>query len=391
MPKRPDAARVRAAVAAGDPPLSASFPDDDDWHDEQDRWLAEWSARVLPHGPRRRRQRDKCKREHARLVAEAAKGRALPPASKRKRARKPPAPTAHEPVLAGPPQRKRPLPLSQPAYELAMGRYAIANEARRKLPRRSKADDASRKQGEREATARAAAEGDAEADERMRRERERSQRRRDAELAAAEAARESDAARERREEQEALLRAIDNALPRSDSLRMAWDAAGKWDEPLCLAIKAWAAHEPPDGSQAWENAVMAVAVPAATLRVNGSLPADGYRRVGALHTLRWLMPKLSFAATPGALDPDPRIPVADRAERGYCVCGCRLPPSHRPSEADLKLGGPPAEDQHDRGNGAVPFCRLHGVRRGPTPYPMRLHQSPKVALAVPVVFSDGCA
>ena len=98
------------------------------------------------------------------------------------------------------------------------------------------------------------------------RERERSQRRRAAELAAAEAAREDEDARERRKEQEALLRAIDDALPRSDSYRTSWDAAGKWDEPLCLAIKAWAtAHAPPDGSQAWEDALMAVALPAATL------------------------------------------------------------------------------------------------------------------------------
>ena len=35
MPKRPDAARVRAAVAAGDPPTSARNPDDDMWHNEQ--------------------------------------------------------------------------------------------------------------------------------------------------------------------------------------------------------------------------------------------------------------------------------------------------------------------------------------------------------------------
>ena len=111
---------------------------------------------------------------------------------------------------------------------------------------------------------------------------------------------------------------------------------------------------------------MAVAISAATLRVSGgSLPAHAYRRVGALRTLRWLMPKLSFEEKPGSLDPDPCIPVADRAEKGYCVCGCRLPPAHRLSEADLQLGGPPSAEQSDRGNGAVPFCRVHGVRKGP--------------------------
>ena len=47
-------------------------------------------------------------------------------------------------MLAGPPQAKRVLPPSQRAYELAMGRYAMARDARRKLPRRTKDDNASR-------------------------------------------------------------------------------------------------------------------------------------------------------------------------------------------------------------------------------------------------------
>ena len=45
MPKRLDSARARAAVAAGDPPLSVDYPDDDDWHAAQDEWLAKWSVR----------------------------------------------------------------------------------------------------------------------------------------------------------------------------------------------------------------------------------------------------------------------------------------------------------------------------------------------------------
>jgi hypothetical protein len=151
MPKRPDSARVRAAVAAGDPPASAAYPDDDGWHAEQERWLAKWSPRVLPMGPLRRQQWKNRVKEHARLVAAAECASSSPPKPKRKRARKPPAPTVHEPVLAGPPQRKRPLPLSQPAYELAMGRYSLANEARRKLPRRTKAEDAERKRNARAA------------------------------------------------------------------------------------------------------------------------------------------------------------------------------------------------------------------------------------------------
>ena len=47
-------------------------------------------------------------------------------------------------MLAGPPQAKRVLPTSQPAHELAMGRYAMARDARHKLPRRTKDDNASR-------------------------------------------------------------------------------------------------------------------------------------------------------------------------------------------------------------------------------------------------------
>jgi hypothetical protein len=142
MPKRPDAKRVRAAVAAGDPPKSADYPnpvpDDDDCgmsHDAQHEWLAKWSVRVLLDGPLRRRQWDDRVQEHKRLEAAAAKGGTQPPTPKRKYARRPAVPIAHKPVLAGPPRSKRPLPLSTPAYELAMGKYAVARDARRKLPR----------------------------------------------------------------------------------------------------------------------------------------------------------------------------------------------------------------------------------------------------------------
>ena len=116
MPKRPDAGRVRAAVAAGDPPESADHHDDDDWHDAQDKWLAKWSVRVLLDGPLRRRQWDDHVREHKRLVAAAAKRSAAAKQPKRKYARKPAVPIAREPVLAGPPRRKRPRPLSQPSF-----------------------------------------------------------------------------------------------------------------------------------------------------------------------------------------------------------------------------------------------------------------------------------
>ena len=101
----------------------------------------------------------------------------------------------------------------------------------------------------------------------------------------------------------ALLKAIGDALPQSDSLRMGFDTAGYQDQPLCCAIKEWAAsHAAPDGTQAWEDATMAVAIPAATLRRCGATPAQAYRRVGALHTFRWLVRDLTFKAKPGSLD-----------------------------------------------------------------------------------------
>ena len=126
---------------------------------------------------------------------------------------------------------------------------------------------------------------------------------------------------------------------------------------------------------------MAVAVPAASLRLNtGMAPAHAYRRPGALHTLRWLLRGLSFELKPGSLSPDPIMPVEARAERGYCVCGCRLPPCHKLSTEDLALGGQPSEEERDRGNGAVPFiCRVH-QRRWP------LRAAPTCATAVRSVY-----
>ena len=69
MPKRLDPARARAAAEAGDPPKSARYHADADWHAAQDEWVAKWSMRQLPIGPRRRRQWNRRKDEHARLVA----------------------------------------------------------------------------------------------------------------------------------------------------------------------------------------------------------------------------------------------------------------------------------------------------------------------------------
>ena len=148
---------------------------------------------------------------------------------------------------------------------------------------------------------------------------------------------------DRRLEQEQLLPAIDDALPHSIHWRMSWDSAGSWDEPLCRAIKEWAAtFRPSDGTQEWEDALMAVAIPNSTTRVDmGPGPAMKERRIGALKTLRWLVPGLSFEEKPGALDPDPSMSVEARAEHGYCVCGLT--------------------DSGDWPGGL--FCKVHQVRR----------------------------
>ena len=89
MPKHPESARVRAAVAAGDPPDSAAYLDDDKWHAAQVNWLAKWSTRLLAEGPQRRQQWKDRKKEHVRLVVAAAKGAALQPKLTRKHYRKP--------------------------------------------------------------------------------------------------------------------------------------------------------------------------------------------------------------------------------------------------------------------------------------------------------------
>lgn len=345
MPKRPAEEQMHAAVAAGSPPESASFTTDKRWHAAQDRWVAAWSSKTLPESAKRREAWKARKKEHARLMVAAAKHMAN-----------------LEQAVAGLCVGKR---KNRDAPSVAQPDQLLSNQPPSITPASSRA-------------------------ELLRQERERSQRRRDQQRAAAEVEREHDATRARRDEQAALLAAIDAALARSDQLRKEWDSAGFWDEPLCLAIRAWAvSHAAPDGSQAWEDALVAIAVPAASLRLDtGVAPAHAYRRPGALHTLRWLLRGLSFKPTPGAFSPDPIMSVEARAERGYCVCGCRLPPCHKLSTEDLALGGQPSEEERDRGNGAVPFCRVHQRRCAPR----RLAPQPYVACtSVPPVFSDGRA
>ena len=309
---------MERAVAAGDPPVSAKHPADEEWLAAQQNWLASWDAPLLPDGPRRRRQWDKRKEQHARLVAAAAAASQKPAPKRARPAAAAPAPSGRHRVHAGPPKLQKPPPPTnadqeaREAYELQMGMYGIARDARRKLPRRTKAEDAKRKKRERKEQTQATRD----------KEKERSQQRRDraAAAAAAAAAAESDAAA--LDEQVLLLQKIDEALPKSLSYRCSWESAGKWDEPLCRAIQQWAAAHAPDGTQQWEDELMDVAIQNATTRVSrGGAPAHRHRRVGALCTLRWLLPGLTFAERPGALDPDPIATVEWRQQNGYCVCG----------------------------------------------------------------------
>ena len=81
------------------------------------KWLVKWSGSGLPDGPQRRRKWDDRVKEHARLVAAAARAVASPASMpRRKGARKPPVPTPHEPMLAA---REEPMQLAADMPERA--------------------------------------------------------------------------------------------------------------------------------------------------------------------------------------------------------------------------------------------------------------------------------
>ena len=320
---------MERAVAAGDPPVSGNHPADEEWLAAQQNWLASWDAPVLPDGPRRRRQWDQRKEQHARLVAAAVAASQMPAPKRARPAAVAPAPSGRHRVNAGPPKLRKPPPPTnadqeaREAYELQMGMYGIARDARRKLPRRTKAEDAKRKKRERKEQTQATRD----------KEKERSQQRRDRAAAAAAAAAESDAAA--LEEQVLLLQKIEEALPKSLSYRCSWESAGKWDEPLCRAIQQWAATHAPDGTQQWEDELMDVAIQNATTRVSrGGVPAHRHRRVGALCTLRWLLPGLTFAERPGALAGASAAARA-RPRHGGSAAFATRPRSRAPSSSAL--------------------------------------------------------
>ena len=58
MPKRRPACQLAAAITAGPPPQAKDFPDDEEWHHEQENWIAKQPtgvAEVLPNSSYARR------------------------------------------------------------------------------------------------------------------------------------------------------------------------------------------------------------------------------------------------------------------------------------------------------------------------------------------------
>ena len=91
---------MERAVAAGDPPVSGNHPADEEWLAAQQNWLASWDAPVLPDGPRRRRQWDQRKEQHARLVAAAVAASQMPAPKRARPAAAAPAPPGRHRVHA---------------------------------------------------------------------------------------------------------------------------------------------------------------------------------------------------------------------------------------------------------------------------------------------------
>lgn len=72
MPKRVRDYEVAAAKAAGDPPSSDDYPDQDEWERQQDDWLERWQpgASLPPAGEKKRRTKwGQLTKKHARHAA----------------------------------------------------------------------------------------------------------------------------------------------------------------------------------------------------------------------------------------------------------------------------------------------------------------------------------
>ena len=358
MPKQHAEADIRAAVAAGDPPTSCSFDDDDNWHEAQQAWLSKWCERRLPDGQARRRKWDKCKELHARLLNAAADKRT--------------------------PQRRQYVQRPQPAsfetaeqFEDAMGEHGLQRDARRQS-RKAELEgerratirtsehaeafaerEADRKRASRRLTAALAAAGDKDSKARQLAEAEGLKRRRvTPEHQASKAVREQAlATRKRREKQQDLLFALEELLATSAEYhtRLAteinWgEAVQNWrDDHMFGAVLAWADDNAPDGEydmDAWEDGVIAVAIDAARARV-GRLQV----RIGAPVSLEKAFASqvegcLGFTRWPAsAYNPDVCMGVAWRAQHGYCVCGCKPMPN--------------VWNSNESGWGTAPECLVH--------------------------------
>ena len=151
-------------------------------------------------------------------------------------------------------------------------------------------------------------------------------------------------ARARLHEQQDLVLSLEELLQKASQY---FDCC--WlDKRMFQAVVAWAHANEPDGTDEWEDAVIAVAMDAARTRVG-----SWQRRVGAHECLTMAFKnrnegrKLHFTRwPPGALEPDPDRPIVWRAENGYCVCGCG--PSAYAPDVYLNPGG-----------GKGPVCRVH--------------------------------
>ena len=125
-----------------------------------------------------------------------------------------------------------------------------------------------------------------------------------------------------------------------------------FDTHLFDAVVAWAHQHEPDGSDAWEDELIAVAADGVRRRFSGPLQY----RIGAKECLESAFSKrnggrlLKFTRwTPASWSPDTYIlgpirgpmPILRRAELGYCVCGMD-----------------PGRYYEGLGN-SVPFCTVH--------------------------------
>ena len=81
MPKRRPACQLAAAITAGPPPQAKDFPDDEEWHHEQENWIAKQPtgvAEVLPKrgDAARRKAWQRITKQHAATSQCAGRGQA---------------------------------------------------------------------------------------------------------------------------------------------------------------------------------------------------------------------------------------------------------------------------------------------------------------------------